>query len=377
MKVLVLGGTGAMGVYLVDYLAENKDNQVVVTSRSSHVSTMENVQYIQGNARDNTFVENLLQNKYDIVVDFMNYNMDEFASRYVRLLSSTNQYIWFSSSRVYAYSSEPLSEKSPRLLEVTNDHDFLSTNRYALRKARQEDMLQCSGFHNYTIIRPYITYSDDRLQLGIYEKEQWLYRLLQGRSLVVNKNILNKKTTLTFGKDVSYAISKLVGNENALGITVQIATSETMLWGDIIKLYIDIIKEETSLTPRLLSCGSMLKVDELYEGGYNTVYDREWDRSFNSVLVNQLIEENVQYTKIKEGLTLCLQSFLRGQRQFRAIDWDFEAYQDVLSGEYTPKNEFPNDEAYQLYSSIRGKFALSDVIGTGGSQIEMMDFNKE
>lgn len=374
MKVLVLGGTGAMGVYLVDYLAENKNNQVVVTSRSTHISQRENVHYIQGNARENAFVENLLQDKYDVVVDFMNYNIDDFASRYVRLLSSTNQYIWFSSSRVYAYSSEPLSEKSPRLLEVTNDHDFLSTNRYALRKARQEDMLRCSGYHNYTIIRPYVTYSDDRLQLGIYEKEQWLYRLLQGRSLVVNKNILNKKTTLTFGKDVSYAISKLVGNENALGKTVQIATSETKKWSEIIKLYIDIIKEETRLSPRLMLCGSMLKVDELYEGGYNTIYDREWDRSFNSALVNQLIGEDVQYTGIQDGLPQCLQAFLKGKRQFRTIDWDFEAYQDLLLGEYTPKDEFPNEEAYQLYSSIREKSTLSDVIGLDG-QIEQMELN--
>lgn len=375
MKVLVLGGTGAMGVYLVDYLADYRDNQIVVTSRSAHISKRENVRYVQGNARDNEFVETLLKDKYDVVVDFMNYNIDDFASRYVRLLSSTQQYIWFSSSRVYAYSSEPLSEESPRLLEVTNDHDFLSTNRYALRKARQEDMLRCSGFHNYTIIRPYVTYSDDRLQLGIYEKEQWLYRLLQGRSLVVNKNILNKNTTLTFGKDVSYAISKLVGNENALGKTVQIATSETMKWSDIIKLYIGILKEETSISPRLLLCNSMLKVDELYEGGYNTIYDREWDRSFNSALVNQLIGHDVHYTSIREGLTQCMRAFLKGKRQFRTIDWDFEAYQDLLSGENTPKVEFPNEEAYMLYSSVREKYTLTDIIGSSG-QIELMDYNK-
>lgn len=376
MKVLVLGGTGAMGVYLVDYLAEKKDNQVVVTSRSAHISQRENVQFVQGNARENAFVENLLQDKYDVVVDFMNYNIDDFASRYVRLLSSTDQYIWFSSSRVYAYSSEPLSEKSPRLLEVTNDHDFLSTNRYALRKARQEDMLRCSGLHNYTIIRPYVTYSDDRLQLGIYEKEQWLYRLLQGRSLVINKNILNKKTTLTFGKDVSYAISNLVGNENALGKTVQIATGETMKWRDIINLYIGILKEETSISPRLMLCDSMLKVDELYEGGYNTIYDREWDRSFNSALVNQLIGHDVHYTSIKEGLTQCLRAFLKGKRQFRTIDWDFEAFQDLLSGEnIPPPHEFPNEEAYQLYSSIREKYTMADIIGSSG-QIELMDYNK-
>ena len=366
MKVLVLGGTGAMGVYLVDYLAINPNNHIVVTSRSLHNSKKENIQYVLGNARENEFVESLLTDNYDVVVDFMNYNIDDFASRYVKLLASTKQYIWFSSSRVYAYSEKPLTEESPRLLEMTKDHDFLSTNRYALRKARQEDMLHCSGFHNYTIIRPYVTYSDDRLQLGVYEKEQWLYRILHGRPLVINKNILQKKTTMTFGKDVAYAISKLVGNERAYGKAIQIATSETMKWGEIIGLYMDVVKEKTGVSPKVFKCGNMLKVDELYEGGYNTIYDREWDRSFDSALINELVGEKIQYIDIRKGLKQCLESFLDCKRKFRSIDWDFEAYQDLLTDVVTPDGEFPSEEAKKLYYSIKNK-KIEDVIGKEGS----------
>ena len=49
MKVLILGGTGAMGVSLVRILSENIANEVYVTSRSVHKS-FGNVYYIQGNA---------------------------------------------------------------------------------------------------------------------------------------------------------------------------------------------------------------------------------------------------------------------------------------------------------------------------------------
>lgn len=365
MKILVLGGTGAMGVYLVDFLANDNDNHIIVTSRSTHQSERENVQFVQGNARENSFIEELLKERYDVVVDFMNYNIDDFASRYVKMLASTGQYIWFSSSRVYAYSDEPLTEESPRLLETTQDQAFLSTNRYALRKARQEDMLRCSGFHNYTIIRPYVTYSEDRLQLGIYEKEQWLYRILEGKSLVLNKNILHKKTTLSYGKDVAYAISKLVGNKNALGQTVQIATNESLEWADILAVYMNVIQDKTGLKPRVFLCDTMLKVDELYEGGYNTIYDREWDRRFNSALVNRLIGENVIYTSIRAGLRHCLEKFLIDSRKFRAIDWDFEAYQDVLTNENSSKDSFSNIEDFEKYTSFRLKTA-KDLIGENG-----------
>ena len=373
MKILILGGTGAMGVYLVDFFACNRENQIVVTSRSSHESKRENVRFVQGNARENSFVEELLKYEYDVVVDFMNYNIDDFASRYVKMLAFTGQYIWFSSSRVYAYSDSPLTEKSPRLLETTTDHAFLSTNRYALRKARQEDMLKNSGFHNYTIIRPYVTYSEDRLQLGVYEKEQWLYRILEGKPLVINKNILQKKTTMSHGKDVAYAISKLVGNKKALAQTVQIASGETMKWLDVIDLYMRVIHEKTGITPQIYQCGTMLKVDELYEGGYNTIYDREWDRRFDSGLVNDLIGEEVQYTEMKQGLQQCLEAFLDGKKQFRTIDWDFEAYQDVLTNENTPKECFMNEDDFEKYSLYKSK-TFAELIGKNG-QLEKLVLN--
>ena len=55
MKVLILGGTGAMGRPLVKYLSKNKENDVYVISRRVQFSYENNVHYIQGN----TFAERL------------------------------------------------------------------------------------------------------------------------------------------------------------------------------------------------------------------------------------------------------------------------------------------------------------------------------
>lgn len=177
MNILVLGGTGAMGTHLISFLSENKDVSVTVTSRKERTS-YGNINYIVGNARDREFMNSLLKNThYDVIVDFMNYNYEEFLDYHHDLLEATDHYIFLSSSRVYANYEGRITEDCPRLLETTEDAAFLSTNRYALRKAREEDMLRSSGMTNYTIIRPYITYSNRRLQLGIYEKEEWLKNL--------------------------------------------------------------------------------------------------------------------------------------------------------------------------------------------------------
>ena len=67
-------------------------------------------------------------------------------------------------------------------MDLTKDEQYLATNEYALAKAREENVLTESGFNNFTIIRPYITYYNNRLQLGIFEKEIWLQRALDGKN---------------------------------------------------------------------------------------------------------------------------------------------------------------------------------------------------
>lgn len=351
-KVLILGGTGAMGVYLVDILNKTNEWDIHVTSRSLHIATG-NVTYIQGNARNHIFLEEILQTRYDSIIDFMNYDYDEMAARIIKLLSSTDHYIWFSSSRVYANSDSPLTESSPRLLETTTDKAFLATNRYALRKARQEELIVRSGYFNYTIIRPYITYSDSRLQLGIYEKEQWLYRILKGRDLVINKNILNKKTTLTLGYDVAVAVSKCVTNPKALGKILQIASRETMTWNEILHIYLSVVKEKTAICPKIYLCDTMEAIDEIYEGGYNTIYDRVYNRSFDSSLIDRVIGEPIKYQGMKEGLHDCVSNFIEKDMPFLKIDWNYEALQDYLLDCKTPATEIPTKAEQKIYEAYR------------------------
>ena len=333
-KVLILGGTGAMGVYLVKILSQKKDMEVIVTSRSLR-QDFDNVHFVKGNAREDHFISNMLTNNhYDAIVDFMNYNYEEFKARHRMLLSSTDHYIFLSSSRVYDYSPIPLTEDSPRLLDKTTDKVFLSTNRYALRKAREEDMLNNSGLKNYTIIRPYITYSDRRLQLGICEKEDWLWRVLHDKEILFSERVLDKKTTLTFGEDVSQGIARIVVNGHPTGIPVHITTEETMTWGEILELYKTTIKKETGKDIRIYTSQEIQPIEEIYEGGYNTIYDRQWDRCFCNTKAEQICG-HIDYKGMKEGLSSCLNSFLidwkrEGDSIFLPLNKDYHSTMDAL-----------------------------------------------
>ena len=334
MRILILGGTGAMGVYLVKILSKVKDVEVIVTSRFSR-QDFAHVRFVKGNAREDSFISSLLTDMhYDVIVDFMNYNYEEFESRHQMLLSSTDHYVFLSSSRVYDYSSTPLREDSPRLLDTTTDDTFLATNRYALRKAREENMLIRSGYTNYTIIRPYITYSERRLQLGICEKEDWLWRVLHDKEILFSANVLDKKTTLTFGKDVSQGIANIVLCGHPTGMPVHITTEETMTWGEILELYRVIIKKETGKDITLYTSPDIHSLEEIYEGGYNTIYDRQWDRCFCHERAEQLCG-HIDYRGMKEGLTHCLTAFLTdwekgGDNIFLPLNENYHSTMDTL-----------------------------------------------
>ena len=53
----------------------------------------------------------------------------------------------------------------------------------------EENLLFNSEKNNFTIIRPTITYNTQRLQLGVLEKENWLYRALHGRAIVFSDDV--------------------------------------------------------------------------------------------------------------------------------------------------------------------------------------------
>lgn len=355
MRILVLGGTGAMGMPVVQILAE-REYTVYVTTRKNRRSSRENVRYITGNAHDLEFVCSILKERYDVIVDFMIYYPSEFQSHIEILQNNTDQYIFMSSARVYADSpNEVITEKSQRLLDVTEDESYLATNEYALAKAREEDHLINSPIGNYTIIRPYITYYNERLQLGIYEKELWLQRVLEGKKIIFSEEIAKKYTTLTHGYDVALRIADLVGNPEAIGEVYQIAMSQNIRWGDVLNIYLDVLEAYLGKRPEV--CMTKYS-DPLTEktNHYQIYCDRIYDRKFCDQKIQMATREVRPFISPEEGLKDCMKNFLRGEKRFTYRDWKLEAVFDRLSGDVTPIREIDgckNKLKYLMYRYLK------------------------
>lgn len=337
-----------MGVDLVKFLGERSEN-VTVTSRSERKSEYNNVEYVRGNAHDITFLESLLTKKYDSIVDFMVYNTEEFKARRDLLLSATSQYLFLSSSRVYADSKMSITEDSPRLLDVTTDNEYLKTDEYALTKARQENLLRESGKTNWTIIRPYITYSNRRLQLGVYEKELWLYRALHDKTIVFPKAIAEKYTTMTLGEDVAMGISKLIGNEKAMGEAFHITTDKAIKWDDVFAIYKKVFKEVTGKEIKIEYANDPKPIYKALGNKYQVVYDRMFNRRFDNTKFLQAAGE-CEFESPEIGLERCFREFLE-KPTFRTTS-SF-AFMDKLACERTKLSEISGVEQKFKYLAVR------------------------
>lgn len=275
-RILVLGGTGAIGLYLVPELIK-KGYSVDVTSRQGGRKGLR-LNYIAGDAKNDSLLDDVLKNKYDAIIDFMQYSTDEFKQRVDKLLNNTDQYIFTSTYRVFSDKDTIITEKTPRLLDVSRDKDFLGTDEYALAKARSEDLLRASGKSNWTIIRPSITYSKNRFQLGVLESEIFIKRTLEGGLVPFPQEMIHKKTTMTWAGDVARMISSLVLNPKAYGEDFNVVTNESRTWHEVAEIYKKAI-------------GLRLKEVDLDEfiGIYPQKYQILYDRMFNRVMDNSKI----------------------------------------------------------------------------------------
>ena len=344
MNILIFGGTGSIGKFLVERLSMKEGYHIYVTSRKNRLSTA-NIDYICGNAHDIVFASDVL-NRYhwDCIVDFMHYSTTDFEKRYELLLRSTEQFIFISSSRVYAQSDAKLTEKSPTLLESSKDRLFLKSDDYALAKARQEQLLNNSGFRNYTIVRPYMSYSNAKLDLGFYPKELWLKRLMEKKSILFPKDVLYRHTTLTYGYDVAAGIAALIGKKSALGETFHITQNCATTWEHIIEIYRNVLTQNgVKMNVKYID------TDKCY--GYINCYDRQYDRIFDNKKIGKYLDvEN--FTQTDNGITKCVESFLSSPH-FKSVDWRIYAHWDRTLNERTSISSLPSLKSKVIYFIFR------------------------
>lgn len=328
-----------MGVPLANLLAE-KEHTVYITSRQERESSSHNIKYVKGNARNYDFITSLfVDTKYDAIVDFMHYTPKIFEQRLPIFLTHTNHYFFLSSCRVFLPTDNAITEDSIRLLDAVLDKKYLSTDEYALSKARCENILYKQEAKNWSIIRPYITYNEDRLQLGMFEKEVWLRRALSGKRIVLTKDMAEKRTTLTSGEDVAKIIMRIIENKACMGDAINIVSNESILWKDCLNIYLNVVEAKTGKRPDVVFDNNSYRLARIIGNTYKLKFDRLSNRMFNNNKINELFG-NYTFEPAKIGLERCLSSFIDSKKNIANNNPVLEGYLDHCAKELTPLAEF-------------------------------------
>lgn len=346
MNILLIGGTGAIGEPLAKFLQQQNHN-VVVTSRRKRTDH-NNLRYVVCNGHDPDAISRLIQSeKWDVVVDFLVYSSKEFPQHIAPVISNVRQYIFVSSARVFAESKSPITETSARLLDVCEDKEYLKTDEYALRKARCENMLQ--AYDNFTIVRPSITFNENRLQLGVYELSDWLSRILNDKPIVLSNDFLSKVTTMTYGADVAKAIAGLCGNPKALKQSFNITTSEYLTWKEVVDIYFETL-EELGITPefKVIEHTVNLRIPALK---YQVLYARLFNRRFDNSKLLEVLPA-FKFSDSRAELKKCLKSNVAHGKHDIVLNIT-NILQDRISGHILKKKDVGGIKRYAKYLMAR------------------------
>jgi nucleoside-diphosphate-sugar epimerase len=289
-KVLVLGATGSMGLYLVPLLLE-KGYSVDGVTLDEATSDNADLKYIKANVRDMDTLKNLLKNGYDAIVDFLYYPIKEFRAKYDLMLSSCSHYIALSSYRVYNDDEVPTVETSPRHIDYTKDAQLLLSDDYTVEKARLENTLMSSEYRNWTIVRPSMVFS--KLSFPLCALGAWrVYNgAKEGKVCLLPESGVNTNATITWSGDLAKMFAGIILNEQAKGQVFTFSTHESHTWGEIARFYKQKLGLRTLIIP-----------DDAYEyiiagGEFWGKVIVQYDRLMNRVMDNSKILRYASLTK--------------------------------------------------------------------------------
>ncbi|AGV72869.1 NAD-dependent epimerase/dehydratase family protein [Lactococcus cremoris] len=360
-EILVMGGTGAMGMYLVPLLLQ-KEYKVWVTTRREYSSTDSNLVYLIGNAKDSEWLLKVIGGrKFDAVFDFMMYSNLEFEAAVSKLLCMTKQYFYFSSYRAYGDNSGELTEQNTDLkIDLVDINSNYKIDNYGLRKGHQEQLLWNSGKKNWTIIRPTMTYGKNRIQWFAGDNFD-VMRAVRGVLTALPSSAYNSYTSFTYGKDVALMLEALIGNKKALGEDFHTST-EAITWGESI----DIFYRVFGLQVLLVKDEEYLKSIDIDDG---RIVDRFRNRNFSNhkILGVTGLSKNTFHT-LEKGLSEVWRESDTSSYQISNIAAYHQAKFDALTHSLTDLKYIPQTTRIQ-FDSIRKNSLFKEKVKIGAFRL--------
>ncbi len=346
MHILLVGGTGTLSSAVRNQALKVGHNVSIFNRGNNNADIPENVKIYIGNFKDrNSLLSNFADNNnFDVVVDFLSRIPSDIERVYPVFKDHCRQYIFVSSACVYRRNEEdfPLVEDSPK----PNKDWSYNIEKYECEQKLIEICKGSSPF--YTIVRPYITYDERRIPLGIAPDYKYhatiIERIRAGKPLFVwddGKAI----TTVTHTSDFAKAVVGLFLNEKAVNEDFHITSGYQYTGRELLENIFQCL----GIKPNIVTIPSERIVAILPQ--YASML--KGDRSLNAIFDNSKIKAAVPNltfeTDIMNGLKQIINYY--DSVSHRNYDYAYEGQIDRLLrdvGQSTQYRSFPGSTVSQM-----------------------------
>jgi nucleoside-diphosphate-sugar epimerase len=228
MKILFIGGTGNISSECAALLHQ-LGHEILVLSRG-RAAMPSGYRAIRADRKDPAAMRTALKGVTpDVVLNFIGYDVPEVQADYELFKGLVLQYVFISSTVVYA--------RPPRQLPLTEDAPLGNPLwDYAQKKLACEQWLlqrrQETGFP-VTIVRPSHTYSKAWVPNPVSSSSYtFAARLEQGKAVFVHDDG-ESPWTLTAASDFAAGLAGLLGKPEAIGEAFHITSDEVLTWNQI------------------------------------------------------------------------------------------------------------------------------------------------
>lgn len=323
-KILLLGGTGTLS-YAVLKESLNKGYCVYVMNRGSNNEGLpRNVKIIICDFKDKKALEYTFADKrFDIIVDFLSREPSDIIRAYDVFANKCEQYIFISSACVFKRNDEnlPIKEDSPK----PNETWSYNTLKYECELKLQELARSASSY--FTIIRPYITYNNERIPLGItpaYKYHRTIIERIKSGKPWFYWDDGKAITTVTYSEDFAIGTVGLFFNAKAINEDFNITTSFCYTQKEIVEL----LFTKLGATLNVANIDSKVLANILPEFRGILLGDRALDAKFDNSKIIYAVPHLQFKTTLDEGLDHVI-DFWENCKSYK-YDYAFDARIDKM-----------------------------------------------
>ncbi|MCI8396872.1 MAG: NAD-dependent epimerase/dehydratase family protein [Clostridia bacterium] len=351
MKILFIGGTGILSTDIVK-LCIKKGHEVYIINRGHNNKELEqNVKFIIVDINKSEEVKKKVSGMYfDVVIDFLSYTESQLRSKLQIFNNNCSQYIFISSATVYRKTKK--GEKITETTEANNVEWEYSLDKIKCEETLRKNYKECE--QKYTIIRPYVTYSEKRIPYAIIPFQNWTLanRILNNKPIVLWDG--GKATcTLTQTKDFAVGIVGLFLKEEAYGQAFHITSDNTLTWKEATQCIENALNKKAIIV-EIPSEYIIEKMPE-YKGVLRS--DKGIDREFDNSKIKSVVPEFDAKIKFEDGIKETVE-YYKNNLSKQTIDYLWDGRIDNLIKKYYKKNKIPYEKISLTTKAYKEKLTI-------------------